>query len=801
MPEEPLPHDPSALEAEVAAAEDHLPPQGEVPTVGDSNIGMVRDSVSTFFAQILNIALSLVASIILGRSIAPTGKGLLAILILIPKSAWTFGTLGLDQVNTVYAGREPERRHELATTTLTAGLLLSIVVCTVVAIMLYWPGIGAARVDIRPGDFLVAVNGKGYRDPAQVSPGPGSSTLQVSIWRQGTVLQRTITVEESQPSGQTTELFRLSALNSWRYGLSLNPLFATERWIDAIQLGVVPLGPAEWADLHDRLAQKISDPGTQLPPEEPAWLVTNSGPSSLVAKLFHGRPTFDLRPGDFITSVAGLAPPADRAAVDDFLLQLPSGPIEIERWRDGTSATISVTPQESFARGGAPSVERGLQPTQGDLRHLNLVPNLAWKDQILIPSLGLSIAPLTDERVADLAHRKAAFAHGTTVPTIPGALITQVGYPFLRRWSQDIPPWLFMLTMLFFPLTATAYLMDSILYGLNLIALKNQKTVWTNAMLAFLYFVVILVYGVKVRHYDHSSPEGLMHLLELAVYVTLIHGVLIEIYSYYLIRSRASFGRQYLNFPYLFRCFKHIGWQSYIANSATYLFYDVDVLIIKWIIDWGTTSMTLGNLGNYTQAANIIERVWIIPGSIATALLPKLTNFGVERAGELTPKSVRHTLVLTFAILVPLCLLMPFLVQLFWGPEFMPLLGPFYLLAPGIFIFSMSRVYSSHLLGIGKPKYAMWCSVLTLVINVTMNLVLIPRKEVIHGIPIGGINGAALASTIAYTIHSILLMAAYCRESGQTPATIFRFTRDDWGLYVRGWNGIVKTGRRFLRLA
>ena len=101
---------------------------------------MMRDSVQTFIAQILTIGVSIASSVILGRTIAPTGKGLFAILILIPKSAWTFGTLGLDQVNTVYAGREPERRHTLATTSLVVGLVISFLLCTTVAIMLWWPG-------------------------------------------------------------------------------------------------------------------------------------------------------------------------------------------------------------------------------------------------------------------------------------------------------------------------------------------------------------------------------------------------------------------------------------------------------------------------------------------------------------------------------------------------------------------------------------------------------------------------------------------------------------------------------------
>jgi|GEM_PF-3872601 len=768
---------------EVPAVDSHVPHD----PAGDPGLGMVRDSVSTFLAQLVSIVVAIVSSVLLGRSLLPTGKGLFSILILIPKSAWTFGTLGLDQVNTVYAGRDPERRHELATTTLFLGMAISVFACAVVAIFLYWPGHGAARVDIAPGDFLVAIDGHPVTAEGfdALSYTPHGQSVPVTIWRQGTLLERTIPAEAVDAPSPIAQEFRLSALNTWRYGLTVNPRFSVQQWVPILDAGLVPLTRDHWAELLRRREAKLLPDKVVLPDPQPAFLVGDVGSGGRIQKLTRRAMQEDagLRRGDIVIQLNGLPLPADLDLAG--LLTAAPNPLPVTIFRGGATLQLSLVLKEP-----GPIAPQPLALSQPGLREMGLLKNIEWRDQVYFPSTGIALAMLTPARVTDLVARgelPGVFAEGTVIPSRPSAIVTQVDYPWLRRWSQDLPRNLFMLTMLFFPLTASAYLMDSILYGLNLIKLRNQKAVVTNVILAVLYFITLVWYGIYVRHLSPKSAEGLMELITIAVWTTLIHGAFIAVYSWWLIAPRCKFGLKYLNFPYVFECFRHIGWQSYIANSASYLFYDVDIFIITSIIAHGATTLTLDNLGNYTQATNIVERVWIVPGAIATALLPKLTNFGVEKAGELTPKGIRHTLILTIAVIVPLCFLLPYLIPILWGPAFLPTLGPFYLLAPGILLFSLSKVYSAHLLGIAKPMYAMWYSILAVIVNIFLNYALIPQETIILGVPIGGINGAAIASTIAYSMHSMLMMTAYCREAKTTPAQIFRYTRDDWALYGRGF--------------
>jgi O-antigen/teichoic acid export membrane protein len=69
--------------------------------------------LSTVLARIALIILALISSVVLARSLGPADRGLFALIFLLPELAVTFGRLGFDQANAVYAGLKPEERSAL----------------------------------------------------------------------------------------------------------------------------------------------------------------------------------------------------------------------------------------------------------------------------------------------------------------------------------------------------------------------------------------------------------------------------------------------------------------------------------------------------------------------------------------------------------------------------------------------------------------------------------------------------------------------------------------------------------------
>jgi O-antigen/teichoic acid export membrane protein len=84
-------------------------------------------------------------------------------------------------------------------------------------------------------------------------------------------------------------------------------------------------------------------------------------------------------------------------------------------------------------------------------------------------------------------------------------------------------------------------------------------------------------------------------------------------------------------------------------------------------------------------------------------------------------------------------------------------LAPLFWLLPGIVIFSAANVVASYLAGIGKPRLNFLVSLAGLFVTVVLNLLLIPRLNIV---------GAAISSTASYATSTALILWFFKRESG-----------------------------------
>src|SRR5262245_1741888 len=74
---------------------------------------LAHNILTTLSARILVLAFSLIASVVLARSLGPEGRGLFTLILLLPELAVSFALFGFEQANAVYAGLEPGRRKDL----------------------------------------------------------------------------------------------------------------------------------------------------------------------------------------------------------------------------------------------------------------------------------------------------------------------------------------------------------------------------------------------------------------------------------------------------------------------------------------------------------------------------------------------------------------------------------------------------------------------------------------------------------------------------------------------------------------
>src|SRR5262249_23633671 len=67
----------------------------------------------TLSGRIVTLLLALISSVVLARILGPEDRGLFALVLLLPELVGSFGLLGFEQANAVYAGLEPEGRRAL----------------------------------------------------------------------------------------------------------------------------------------------------------------------------------------------------------------------------------------------------------------------------------------------------------------------------------------------------------------------------------------------------------------------------------------------------------------------------------------------------------------------------------------------------------------------------------------------------------------------------------------------------------------------------------------------------------------
>lgn len=211
------------------------------------------------------------------------------------------------------------------------------------------------------------------------------------------------------------------------------------------------------------------------------------------------------------------------------------------------------------------------------------------------------------------------------------------------------------------------------------------------------------------------------------------------------------------------------GVQGQAANMATLFNYRLDQFLVAAFV-------TRAAVGHYTVAVGLAESVWWISSAVALVLLPRLTAMEDEDAQTVTPIVSRNTLLISILASVAVVAVSPLAIQLLFGDAFYPeAFLPLVLLMPGIVAASATRVLGSYLFSRGKIIYNTYATFIALGVTVALDLALIPILEV---------EGAAIASSIAYICALIATTYWYCQVSGQSAGEALIWRPSDRDYYV-----------------
>lgn len=199
------------------------------------------------------------------------------------------------------------------------------------------------------------------------------------------------------------------------------------------------------------------------------------------------------------------------------------------------------------------------------------------------------------------------------------------------------------------------------------------------------------------------------------------------------------------------RALATFGVKGEAGNILQLLNYRLDQYIVRGFVG-------LAGVGVYAVSASLTEGVFMLANAVALVLMPRLTSSDEETVLWMTPVATRNTIVIAAGGSLALAAIAPIAIPAIFGHAYDDAVRALWLLLPGAVALTGSKVLTSYIFSQGRPFVNTMVTAASLVVTLIALLVLVPAY---------GINGAAVASSLAYATHFAAALYAYHRISGQ----------------------------------
>ncbi len=195
---------------------------------------------------------------------------------------------------------------------------------------------------------------------------------------------------------------------------------------------------------------------------------------------------------------------------------------------------------------------------------------------------------------------------------------------------------------------------------------------------------------------------------------------------------------------------QNYGWYGLKVYSATFaqaVNYRLDTLIVN-------AQLGSREVGLYSAGVGAAELLLFVPISVAFVFYPRITAAPDETRDRTTLITLGASL---YIVIVGACLLtaaLPWLLPVIFGRAFSSAVIAAQWLMPGMAALTVVRILSYACAGVGRPEYATYTTLVGVFATIPLDLVLIPRS---------GIVGAAIASSIAYSLSAAVVLTLYLR--------------------------------------
>ncbi len=180
-------------------------------------------------------------------------------------------------------------------------------------------------------------------------------------------------------------------------------------------------------------------------------------------------------------------------------------------------------------------------------------------------------------------------------------------------------------------------------------------------------------------------------------------------------------------------------------------------------------------VGIVSQAQTVARLLMLIPQALATALYGAV--IGESGKEQFAARAIRLSFLATLSIGILLAAIAPWLIPFLFKKAFAPSVPYLWALLPATVLYTVPQLYTSLVIASwGKPWHFFTSSAISLAINVTFNLLLIPQ--------FGG-WGTVIAYSASVLFMTLYFIALLVKKGGLSIGEIFIPRMDDFNLLMR----------------
>ena len=319
-----------------------------------------------------------------------------------------------------------------------------------------------------------------------------------------------------------------------------------------------------------------------------------------------------------------------------------------------------------------------------------------------------------------------------------GGVVALVGWIIDTNWPQLVPVhgFLLLLSLGWIPFSLGLMLLQNLLLGIDQVRSYNGTEMASKVL--GIAFIGLAILSKKI------TPE--------AMYAATSGGIILS-FLWILFRLRGVLPSR-LSFSLgVFREHVGLGIKAYLIAFFGFLVLRIDLVMVKYML--GAQAA-----GYYSISELLAENMLTLPIVIGIILFPKLSGMTDNRQKLLLTKKAAWIAAGLMAPLMGLTSLAAKpLIQFVFGASFAPAVGPFLWLMPGSFLLGVQVVIVQYLNSFGFPKIIAYSWFVVTALNVGLNF---------WAIPAYGITGAAVVSTLTYSLIFVLvLLVIYFRNSSE----------------------------------